>query len=59
MKKSDISIFPNEPKVNNTEKIYFTEEKISVPLIFEEKNLIGRHLEFFWRQFFQKNQFAI
>jgi hypothetical protein len=46
LEKSYISVLSNESKVYKTEKNL-------VLSIFEEKNEIGRHLEFFWTPFFQ------
>jgi hypothetical protein len=54
LENSFISFFSNEPEAYNTAKTDFNEVKFSVLTIFEEKFLIGCHLEFVSRPFSRK-----
>jgi hypothetical protein len=54
LENSCISFFSDEPESYNTAKTDFSEGKFSVLSIFEEKFLIGCHLEFVSRPFSRK-----
>jgi hypothetical protein len=49
-----LSIFSNEPEAYNNAETDYSEVKVSVLSIFEEKFEIGCHLEIFSRPFSQK-----